>query len=80
VNIDLARHIARAAFRSSRELGDLVPFLKDRLSAEEHSVYAKAIGSAVAAIQIDLMNKLVSDHPGLEAEIEASMKKHGRYL
>jgi len=80
VNIDLARHVARAAFRSSRELGELVPFLKDRLGAEEYKVYAKAIGSAVAAIQIDLMNKLIADHPGLEAEIEASISKFGRYL
>jgi hypothetical protein len=80
VNIDLARHVARAAFRSSRELGELVPFLKDRLNAEEYSIYAKAIGSAVASIQVDLMNKLVADHPGLEAEIEASIGKYGRYL
>jgi hypothetical protein len=35
---------------------------------------------AVAAIQVDLMNKLVADHPGLEAEIEASIEKHGRYV
>jgi len=38
--------------------------LKDRLSAEEYTAYAKAIGSAVAAIQIDPVNKLVADYPG----------------
>jgi hypothetical protein len=80
MNIDLARHVARAAFRSSRELAELVPFLKARLGADEYSAYAKTIGSAVAAIQVDLMNKLVADHPGLEAEIEASIAKYGRYL
>ena len=73
-------HVARATFRSSRELGELVPFLKDRLGAEEYTVYAKAIGSAIAAIQLDVMNKLVTHHPGLETEIEASIAKYGRYL
>jgi len=80
VNIDLARHVARAAFRSSRELSELVPFLKDRLDAEEYTMYAKAIGSVIAAIQLDVMNKLVTDHPVLEAEIEAGIAKYGRYL
>ena len=80
MNIDLARHVVRAAFRSSRELAELLPFLKDQLGPEEYTVYAKAVGSAVAAIQVDLMNKLVAAHPGLEAEIEASIAKHGRYL
>ena len=80
MNIDLARHVARAAFRSSRELSELVPFLKDRLDAEEYTMYAKAIGSVIAAIQLDVMNKLVTDHPVLEAEIEAGIAKYGRYL
>ena len=57
MNIDLARHVARAAFRSSRELTELVPFLKAHLSAEEYSTYAKVIGRAVAAAQVDLINR-----------------------
>ncbi len=80
MDIDLARHVARAAFRSSRELSDLIPFLKDHLDTEEYQPYAKAIASAVAAIHLDLMNKLFADHPGLEAEVEASIEKYGRYL
>ena len=80
MNIDIARHIARAVFRSSRELTELIPFLKDHLSAEEHAAYSKAIGSAVAAIQLDVMNKLLADHPALESEIEANLAKYGRYL
>jgi len=80
MKIDLARHVARAAFRSSRELSELIPLLKDSLSAEEYAHYAKAIGLAVAAIQMEVMNKLASDHPGLDAEIEASINRFGRYL
>jgi hypothetical protein len=80
MKIDLARHVARAAFRSSRGLSELIPFLKDQLDAKEYEPYAKAIAAAVAAIQVDLMNKLLADHPGLEAEIEASIQKYDRYL
>lgn len=80
MDVDLARHVARAAFRSSRELGDLVPFLKERLSADEYPDYARSIASAIAAIHLDLVNKLIADHPGLEGEIEASIATHGRYL
>jgi len=79
MNVDIARHIVGAA-RSSRELAELVPFLKDHLSADEHAAYSKAIGSAVAAIQLDVMNKVLADDPGLESEIEASVAKYGRYL
>ena len=50
MNIDIARHVVRVAFRSSSELAELVPFLKSHLSAEEYSTYAKAIGLAVASI------------------------------
>jgi hypothetical protein len=80
MNIDLARYVVGAAFRSSRELGDLVPFLKEHLDAEEYRPYARAIASGVAAIHLDLVNKLFADHPGLEAEVEASIQKYGRYL
>ena len=80
MNLDVARHVARAAFRSSRELSDLIPLLKGSLSTEEYAHYAKAIGLAVAAIQIEVMNKVTSDHPGLDAEIEASINRFGRYL
>ncbi len=43
MDIDLARTIARAAFRSSRELGALVPVLKEKLAADEYKTYSKAI-------------------------------------
>ena len=80
MDIDLARHVARAALRSSRELGDLIPFLKEHLSVQGYQGYAKAIASAVAAIQVDLLNKLTADHPGLNAEIENDTAKYERYL
>jgi hypothetical protein len=80
MQFDLARHVARAAFRSSRELSELVPFLKERLDECEYKSYAKAIGMVVAAIQVDLVNKLMADHPALKSEIESHLAEYGRYL
>ena len=80
MEIDLAHHVTRAAFRSSRELGDLLHLLKGQLDEAEYQGYAKAIATAIAAIQFELVNKLTADHPGLEAEIEASMAKYDRML
>ncbi|MGE0061384.1 MAG: hypothetical protein AB7T86_04815 [Xanthobacteraceae bacterium] len=79
MQIELARTIARAAFRSSRELGALVPVLKRQLSAEEFGIYSKAIATAIASIQVDIVNKLTTEHSGLEAEIEVAIKRDGHY-
>ena len=80
MNIDIARHVTRAVFRCTRELGSLVPFLKENVGAEEYEGYAAAIATAIDAIQHNVLTKLESEHPGLEAEIEASVKKYERYL
>jgi len=37
------------------------------LSVGDHAAFSKAIGSTVAAIQLDVMNKLLADHPALES-------------
>jgi hypothetical protein len=80
MDIDLARHVVRAAFRSSHELGELLPVLKEHCSEEEYRAYTKAIATAIASIQLELTNRAASEHPGLEQEIEVSMNKYGRYL
>jgi hypothetical protein len=79
MDIEMARTVARAAFRSTRELGALMPLLKEKLPAGEYALYSKAIASAIANIQLDIVNKLTTEHPGLESEIEGSIKKAGRY-
>jgi len=54
--------------------------LPNHLSVGDHAAFSKAIGSTVAAIQLDVMNKLLADHPALESEIEANLAKYGRCL
>ena len=80
MNIDLARHVVRAAYRSSRELSNLFPLLKEHLDTNEYQRYAKAIAAAIAATQLEVVNAATADHPALEAEIEAQISKYDRLL
>jgi methylmalonyl-CoA mutase cobalamin-binding subunit len=79
MNIEVGRDIAKSAFRSTRELGNLILDLKGKLSADEHQSYAKAIATAIAGIQINVLNKAAADCPGLEEEIERAIEKTGSY-
>jgi hypothetical protein len=80
MNIDVARHVIRAAFRSSRELSNLLPLLKDNLDAVEYQRYTMAIAAAIAATQLEVINTITADYPELEAEIEMQISKYDRVL
>jgi hypothetical protein len=80
MDINLARHVVRASFRSGRELEGLLGVLKEHCSASEYKTYATAIATAVASIHLEIVNRITSGHPGLEDEIEATISKYGRYL
>lgn len=80
MNIDVARHVIRALFRSGRELEDLIPLLKENCETSEYEVYVKAIATALASIHLEIGNRITASHPALEQEIESTIKKYGRYL
>lgn len=80
MDINVARHVVRACFRSSQELENLLSLLKGHCSADEYTKYAKAIASAIASIHLEVMNRVIAAYPQLESEIEVSIAKHGRYL
>lgn len=80
MNADVARHVVRAAFRSSRELSDLLPLLKAHLNQVEYQNYAKAIAAAIAAIQLEVLNLVTVGRPELETEIETQISKYDRFL
>jgi hypothetical protein len=80
MDINVARHVIRAAFRSGRELEGLLGLLKEHCSANEYKTYVTAIATAVASIQLEIVNRIASSHPALEEEIEALVSKYGRYL
>jgi hypothetical protein len=80
VDIELARNVIRAAFRSSAELQALLDHLKSQCSAAEYDTYATGIATAIDTIGVALISKTLTAHPELKAEIEASISKHGRYV
>lgn len=77
---DLARHIIRTAFRSTRELGTLLAMLKESLDEEEYKSYARGIAAAVDAVNVALLNTTYASHPELKDEVEASIDKYDRFL
>ncbi|ALA17023.1 MULTISPECIES: hypothetical protein [Chelatococcus] len=77
---DLARHVIRVAFRNAAELQGLLVLLKEHCSAEEYKVYAAGIASAIDGIGAGLTNKVLSSHPDLAEEIEASLAKYDRLI
>jgi hypothetical protein len=79
MDIEVARDVLRAAFRSSAELQRLLGTLKERCRADEYQDYARSIAAAVDAIGASLINKVLAEHPELSVEIEASIEKVGRY-
>jgi hypothetical protein len=80
IDVNLARHVARCVFLSSRQISELIPILKENCSPDECKDYTKGIATVLAHINFELMNKLCAEHPQLEKEIEADIAKYGRYL
>jgi len=79
MDIEVARDIVRAAFRSSSELQHLLGTLKARCRPDEYQDYARSIATAVDTIGTSLINKALAEHPELSAEIETSIAKSGHY-
>jgi hypothetical protein len=67
---DLARIIARTAFRCSAILTGLVPMLKDKLDEKEYKSMASAIGECSYAIDKNICRPIYKSHPEIEKEFE----------
>jgi ribonuclease PH len=80
MDINLARHVIRSAFRSARELEDLMQMLKINISVEEYKDYALGIAAAIDGINVALLDKVLASHPELKDELKASMAKYDCYL
>ena len=79
MDIDLARQMVRAAFRASGELETILKTLKARCPKDEYRDLALGIAAAVDSVGTALIRKAIASHPELEAEIDASITKTGRY-
>ena len=79
MDIETAREVVRAAFRSSSELQKLLGTLKGRCKPDEYQDYARNIAAAIDAIGVSLINKALVEHPELSSDIETGIAKEGRY-
>lgn len=80
MNKDLAQHVARVAFRSSADLNDLIPLLKEHCDQEEYAKYLKAIASASAEISTTILARIFSSYPELEQDFEEMIRRYGRLV
>ncbi len=75
---DLARLVALTGFRSSAELGNLIPILEQHCSDAEFREFSDAITLAMTTIQMSVTEKAMAQVPGLDAELAAKVSTFGR--
>jgi hypothetical protein len=79
MDLDVARQVVRATFRSSTSLTDLLPVLKAHCPPEEYQAFARAIAAVVGEAGLQLLNRVFAEHPELEAEVDEAIARDGRY-
>ena len=73
MELNLARHVLRTAFRAERELEELLSLLKMQLNSDEYRRYALGIAAAIDAMNVALVKPALASHPELTDEIESSL-------
>lgn len=80
MDADIARHLARTAFRIGRELEDALALLQRQCSEEEYRMCAREIAAALHAVNTAVLDRALASMPTLRAEIDASIGQYGRYV
>lgn len=75
---DLAEFILKTAFRSSADLNDLIPLLKQHCSDDEYRIYFDAISRASGEIAVKILNPIFKQYPDIEKEFERKIEEFGR--
>ena len=73
-----AWRVVQVAFRGAAELQELIAFLKQHCTADEYKSYSMGIGAAIDAINVQLLNRVLLEHPELRTKIESDIAKFGR--
>ena len=73
---DLARIIATAGMKASKELGDLIPLLNDHLPDDRE--LRIGVATAIAEIGLNVLNPAFERFPALKAEFDRRADKYGR--
>jgi len=77
MKIELAKHVALTAFRSSANLNDLLPLLREHCSGDEYQTYLSAIAKISGDIAIHLLGKIDQEHPEIQREIDKRIEEYG---
>jgi hypothetical protein len=73
-----AWRVVQVAFRSASELQELIGPLKQHCTAEEYRNYSRGIAASIDAINVQLLERVLSAHPELRAKIESDLARFGR--
>lgn len=65
---ETAKRVHSVMLRCSREIHDLVPFLKERLDGDEYETFAKGLALVSVYILTEVLNPLHSQHPELNRD------------
>jgi hypothetical protein len=79
MDTETGREVLRATFRSAEQLQKLLPLLKSRCSADEYRKYALAVAAVVAEGGQQLINRVIAEHPELEAEVDSAANAGRQY-
>mgnify|MGYP000235867219 CR=1 FL=1 len=80
MDIDFARHIIRTAFRTSRDLQDLLRLAQEVCDKQEYDALAPGVAEAIDNVGQALTNKAMAAYPELEGEIDARIDSYGQYF
>jgi hypothetical protein len=74
---DLAKIVALTAFRSSADLNNLIPLLKEHCSEDECRTFGIAIATASSAIGQEILQKIFALYPEISMEFDKQIGKYG---
>lgn len=77
---ELARHVALVAFRSSANLNELVPLLREHCTDSEYRKFLDAIAAVSGEVAMRVLQPIYAEHPEIEAEIDRRISEYGTLI
>jgi hypothetical protein len=77
---ELAKHVAMVSFRSSANLNELVPLLREHCEESEYRQYLDAIAAVSGEIAMRILKPIYAEYPEIEAEIDRRISEYGTLI
>lgn len=65
---EIARRIIQSLTSASSEVATTIELIRGKVQDDEFEQYVQAVGAILASIQLDLMARILKDHPELDAD------------